>query len=381
MFFYCKSLNYNTTKTNCEILIHTHNKGAPIFQIKSAAVLEGDIPYYYGRSDCDNGYPFSNVDYSFSNPNDVTFRFPDGLQGWKHISQWFKSRFTWNNNKFTNRDVISLISGGHSVGIAHERISGFSGPWDFTPNTLDNELISVLFGETYILNLPFLQITQNWIQEIRNPNVQGSKSQWQIPQPESIIEQFNLDDPSIFDPPLLSLNLALNSDISMVYDISYYIENGIQESIDCVTNAKLVCPINETILTAPRSNNIKFTNFNTNVTNPYDELGEQLECGVNEVCCEYVQCPIQCEGGYDRFNRIINNATLFSNLENDNKQDFDCPAALAYKYNMQSKQDTLFENRLLGQHFAKAFLKMITIGYVDENDNSNVLLQIVGDED
>lgn len=331
----------------------------------------GDIPYYYGRSDCENGYPSGDVDFPFSNPKDVIFEFPVATLGWSHVSQFFQDRFD-----LSNRDIIGLIAGAHSIGNAHERISGFTTSWDVADDVFDNQFISVLYSEDPIAGIAF-GVTQVYAQTTINPAQEGSLPQWSVEMSPFLISILNLDDPLIFDPPHTKLFLALNSDFSMVYDISYYIENGLELDIDCVSNAALFCDASEeTILTAPRG----FENSIFNKDKTSEQLGEQTECGENESCCEYIQCPIQCEGGMSRYQELIANVTRLLSDDNEFIEDemMDCPAALGKRYSSHLNPDVRVPNTNLGNDFSQAFLKMITLGYVEPNGNN--LLRIVGDE-
>eukprot|EP01084_Bolivina_argentea_P315053 545765_1 len=346
------------------------------------AVKKGDIPYYYGRSDCQNGYTDGSggVEYEFSNPKGVIFEFPDALQGWKHTSEFFKSRFSFGKkkNKFTNRDIISLISGAHSMARAHVKISGYSGAWDFTPQTLDGEFISILFNEDYSFSPQFTNTTiQNLNTSIRT-NEPGAQPQWSMKQHPGELALFPIL--SILNPPVSAFENNLNTDISMVYDISYYIErsqtNAVANGINCQTNAEALCTLDingnelnindQIILTAPRGRSSLYNKGKTG-----EQLGEQYECKYGQNCCKFIQCPIQCEGGLKRYNELIggNLDKLSDNLN--------CPAALAKRYSNQFSPNWVKSNHDLGADFTKAFTKMITIGYSDRD--GDVMLKVVGE--
>ena len=69
-------------------------------------------------------------------------------------------------------------------------------------------------------------------------------------------------------------------------------------------------------------------------------------CGVDEECCQYIQCPIQCEGGINQFNELVDN-DLLDGLEDDSN----CPAALAKRYSINGTQNAEPGNGNLGVLF------------------------------
>eukprot|EP01084_Bolivina_argentea_P223729 378485_1 len=316
------------------------------------AIKRGDIPYYYGRSDCDNGYATGQVPFPFANPPQVAFTFPDPLKGWKHTSEFFKSRFSWCGKSFTDRDIIALICGAHSMGRAHAKMAGFSGSWDFTTQTLDGEFCSILFNEDFILSRSATNV-QNLNQSFKT-NIAGAKPQWNMLQ--DVDELAKYPELQQMNPPVTSFLNNLNTDISMVYDISYYIENGLEQNIDCQTNAHDLCEVDEIVLTAPRGTT---SLFNKNKSGK--QLQEIYECPDGETCCKYIQCPIQCDGGMKRYNQLI------SIQENTDLIYLRCPAMLARRYSNKLSNDWSESNFKLGSDFVTAFTKMITIGYADCN--------------
>eukprot|EP01084_Bolivina_argentea_P004666 8856_1 len=331
--------------------------------------INSSIPYFVGRQDCDNGYEEGEVEYPWSNPSGVYFDFPQAELGWYHTSSIFKSRFGWATQKtdqeyFTNRDIIALISGGHSMGRAHEKISGYSGGWDFGPEALDPQFISILHGEDFTFTR--FGVKQNLNLSQRTPT---SNIQWQMKQNDAIFAAFRvLQDPVFFDPIIESFAMSFNTDVSMVYDLSYWIDNKDSFGITCQTNAKSICEDGQIILTAPRGN---ITSLNKGKSS--QELGELLECpvGGQTTCCQYIQCPIQCKGGWTVYQDIINGRWIDDEGEIKTIRQFpdneDCPAAISKKYVGGLTPEWEIPNADLGQDFAKAFTKMITIGYVDHH--------------
>eukprot|EP01084_Bolivina_argentea_P004668 8858_1 len=339
-----------------------------------ASINSSDIPYYYGRKDCINGYEGSDPSLPgyFSNPPGVTFEFPDESLAWDHIVDIMKEHFSWRGdpNYFTNRDIIALVSGAHSVGRAHEKISGYSGGWDFGPDTIDPEFISILHHQDWTFT-EFHEFTQNLNQSIRNP-ISGNpnaKPQWSMDQGPVVQQLF----PFIFavTPPVTSFEMNFNSDVAMVYDLSYYIENDRKFDIDCQTNAYGLCPTGEIVLTANRGVNPALYNFGKTG----EELDEQYVCLSGEICCEFIQCPINCQGGRKEYLRILEEEDIRQLDDNIN-----CPAAISRKYsgNLHSN-DWVNPNYDLGHDFSAAFKKMITIGYVQPN--GNIKLRTVQSED
>lgn len=45
---------------------------------------------------------------------------------------------------FSDREIVALIGGGHTIGRCHKDRSGFEGPWTNTPLTVSNAYFKVL---------------------------------------------------------------------------------------------------------------------------------------------------------------------------------------------------------------------------------------------
>eukprot|EP01083_Nonionella_stella_P214969 774136_1 len=395
-------------------------------------------------------------------------------KGWTHMADFFKTRFGWdsikfpNDEYFTNKDIVALIAGAHSVGRGHELISGFTGQWDFTPDTVDNSWISAMFNEEFgspnfgpgipsslpgfgciptddytinactlpynpdecqydprvcplpdghPLKLPngkcvntgllgedgvstyfiapafgpgalpfpfplpemlcgFFTANNNWNQSQINVGIQFG-----ISQSMDGLNRVGGGSPLRLDPPLKKFQLALNTDMALLWDLSYYLENGRDFDIDCNSHAGSehggMCEPQQIILTAPRSQNSDFTDFNIGKSGT--ELGEIYTCPTGGDCCAHIQCPVQCQGGLKRFNELAVDTDDYLTLDDTS----DCPAALAYRYSMGNKRQAGPSNRRMGVDFANAFNKMITIGYVKRKVNADdeVELIVIGDED
>mmetsp|Transcript_77922 Transcript_77922/g.95427 ORF Transcript_77922/g.95427 Transcript_77922/m.95427 type:complete len:550 (-) Transcript_77922:233-1882(-) len=310
------------------------------FEDRYIAVNPNEIKYYYGRKDCPTS-PF----------HDKMFLFPDAVEwSWNDIELYFKSRFN-----MTNKDIVSLIMAGHSVGNAFQNISGLTGIWDFSDDILDFYFVSRLFNED-LESRAFLSIIGNtpvetvYYQRIIDPNPKyEAKKQWCFNYTDFADEFFQLT-------PRFGTNcfeMAFNTDISIVYDLSWYHENGLNQDIDCYTNTTILCNDGDIILTAKRGNS------SINKMELNDEI---YECPVNETCCPYIQCPIQCNGGINKFNEYLLNIDTID-------PDLDCPAIYAKKYSHMLSVNHTYNNRKMGIDFIESWTKMITIGYVDQNGN------------
>jgi catalase (peroxidase I) len=52
---------------------------------------------------------------------------------------------------FTDREMVVLNGGGHSIGQCHHFRSGFSGPWTHNPAKVSNEFFSLLISEEWVV--------------------------------------------------------------------------------------------------------------------------------------------------------------------------------------------------------------------------------------
>jgi len=52
---------------------------------------------------------------------------------------------------FTDREMVVLNGGGHSIGQCHHFRSGFSGPWTHNPAQVSNDFFSLLLQEEWVL--------------------------------------------------------------------------------------------------------------------------------------------------------------------------------------------------------------------------------------
>lgn len=59
-------------------------------------------------------------------------RLPDANKDASHV------RDVFGRMGFSDREMVALIGGGHSIGRCHKDRSGFDGPWTNSPLTLSN---------------------------------------------------------------------------------------------------------------------------------------------------------------------------------------------------------------------------------------------------
>ncbi|GME89187.1 unnamed protein product [Ambrosiozyma monospora] len=50
---------------------------------------------------------------------------------------------------FNDRELVSLIGVGHSIGRCHANASGFDGPWTFSPTMVTNDFFTLLINEDW----------------------------------------------------------------------------------------------------------------------------------------------------------------------------------------------------------------------------------------
>lgn len=71
-------------------------------------------------------------------------RLPDASQGADHI------RDVFYRMGFTDREIVALNGGGHTIGRCHSDRSGYTGPWTFAPTRFSNLYFKTLFGNKWI---------------------------------------------------------------------------------------------------------------------------------------------------------------------------------------------------------------------------------------
>lgn len=87
-----------------------------------------EIPFNFGRKDDDDGARCP-----------ANGRLPDAAQGAQHL------RDVFYRQGFNDQEIVAL-SGGHTVGRAHQVRSGFDGPWTHNPLTFDNSYFTLLLN-------------------------------------------------------------------------------------------------------------------------------------------------------------------------------------------------------------------------------------------
>ena len=92
--------------------------------------------FKYGRKDCSTS---PKADYPKIN-------FPNEKLGVEEILRSFGPNSIFN---LTEDECVALISGGHSLGRAHLDASGYEGPWNRSPETLDNNFIESLVKDIW----------------------------------------------------------------------------------------------------------------------------------------------------------------------------------------------------------------------------------------
>eukprot|EP01084_Bolivina_argentea_P223183 377646_1 len=295
-------------------------------------ILPGDIPYLIGRKDCDTS-PYASDDAQF-----IPFKATDG---WDTISKDMKKRFGLS----TNQQVVSLIGGGHSVGGGHAKISGFVGGWDLTREAVDNAFFQLLINKEPLspivgLNVDFYQAREIDVDlpdlvELNDGII--TNRQFLIDIPEHV-------QPIIFltSPPRPRSLKYLNCDVSMAFDLRKYINNGLENDIQCHTDAFSVC-------------GDKIVQIDG-----YETIQDNIN---GEAICEIKQCPLQCPdgaGGFSRFNAILEKGDLYNINPNS-----DCIYAFVEQF--------AADNTLFSQIFMEAFKRMIITGYRKGNSEENVL--------
>lgn len=90
------------------------------------------IPFVGGRTDSTN--PEDQVEDG---------RLPDAMQGSDH------TRDVLGRQGFSDREMVALVAGGHSVGRCHTDRSGFEGPWTDGPTTFSNMYCTELLKDDW----------------------------------------------------------------------------------------------------------------------------------------------------------------------------------------------------------------------------------------
>ncbi|MFN9938759.1 MAG: peroxidase family protein [bacterium] len=57
---------------------------------------------------------------------------PDATKNARHVRDVFQRM------GFTDREIVCLVGGGHTIGRCHKDRSGFEGPWTFQPTGFTN---------------------------------------------------------------------------------------------------------------------------------------------------------------------------------------------------------------------------------------------------
>lgn len=70
-------------------------------------------------------------------------RLPDATKDAKHV------RDVFYRMGFSDREIVALVGGGHTIGRCHKDRSGFEGPWTFTPITVSNAYFKVLLDQEW----------------------------------------------------------------------------------------------------------------------------------------------------------------------------------------------------------------------------------------
>eukprot|EP01084_Bolivina_argentea_P223186 377649_1 len=235
-------------------------------------ITPGDIPYLIGRKDCPTS-PHAAPDAIF-----IPFKATDG---WDNIAPDMKYRFGLD----TSQQVVALIGGGHSIGGGHAKISGFTGGWDLTREALDNAFFQMLINREPVStiigqNIDFYQareIDVDLPDLIALNNGEITNTQFLIDIPKHIQPLTFLTSP----PRDRGLIKMFNSDVALAFDLRKYVNNGLENDIQCHTDANSICGDKIVLID-----------------------GYEIDVDDNADVCEFKQCPLQCpddSGGFNRF--------------------------------------------------------------------------------
>lgn len=115
---------------------------ADIWALAGASSIEfcggPKVPFAFGRTDFDNKEPSSCP----VNQIPENGRLPDASQGAAHL------RDVFGRMGFNDREIVAL-SGGHTLGRAHQVRSGFDGPWTHDPLVFNNAYFKNLMDKEW----------------------------------------------------------------------------------------------------------------------------------------------------------------------------------------------------------------------------------------
>ena len=139
--------------------------------------IEKYTRFNYGRSDCPTA-PFTDEDQNL----------PNGDKSWGHVYQ----KFHTDQFGFTEKEIVALIGGGHSVGGLQPKNSGYDqSGWDRTGGEIDQDYFKILTD------------LKPWTQEVSECELCQGRPQWRVDNPERPDRR----------------NLMMNTDMSMKYNM------------------------------------------------------------------------------------------------------------------------------------------------------------------
>lgn len=86
---------------------------------------------------------FGRVDAANGDACPPDGRLPDASKAETHI------RDVFHRMGYSDRELVALIGGGHSIGRCHPEASGYTGPWTFAPTTVSNLYFKELLDNTW----------------------------------------------------------------------------------------------------------------------------------------------------------------------------------------------------------------------------------------